>query len=315
MKIITKDFSHIRDLTLDIDSTLLLEEWTSPALALHKLCINNWGPCTPLTMMFFSYIPQLESLTLPGFTRCPAGFLGSLKHLALKLPLTHPPIQITTIVDFLAAAPNIEALSQTSFLFMIDNSLPSFKAAFPQLQNLLLQRCDTLSILPHIFIPREAELHILVDYCALGFGISLPPADHHILLILPSLLKAYLLLPTSPKLIIEVDKTLSGFAITLTSTDSRNLHLKLSECSGQAPLGFMQRSLEAIPCHMYLRTTRNITTSIPPIISSIAWSSWLERFAFATQLSIRALPAELVLGTLMRTNGDSLLVCPSLRHV
>ena len=133
MKIIAKDFSRIRDLTLDINSTVLLEEWTPPALALCKLCINNRGPCTPLTTMFVGYIPQLESLTLSGFTRCPARFLGSLKHLALKLPLTHPPIQITTIVNFLAAAPNIEALSLTSFLFVIDNSLPSFKAALPQL--------------------------------------------------------------------------------------------------------------------------------------------------------------------------------------
>jgi len=49
MKIILEGSNHMGGLVLDIDSTLFLEEWTSPAPALRKLRINNRGPCTSLT--------------------------------------------------------------------------------------------------------------------------------------------------------------------------------------------------------------------------------------------------------------------------
>jgi len=315
MKIVAESYSRIGDLVLDIDSILFLEEWTSPAPALRKLRINNRGPCTSLITMFGGQIPRLESLTLSGFTRCPAGFLGSLKYLTLKLPPAHPPVLTTKVVDLLAAAPNIEALCLTLFLFMIKDSPPSLKATLPLLRNALLRKCDTVSILPHIVIPKEAELHISVDHRALGLGIGSHPADHHILLALPPSLEAHLFLPASPKLIIEIDEALGGFAIGLTSTGSTNLGLKISECSGQVPLDFVRRSLEAIPCHAYLKAARNVTVSIPPAVPGAVWPSLLSGFALATQLNVRALPAEVVLDALMRTDGDGLPVCPRLKRV
>ena len=36
--------------------------------------------------------------------------------------------------------------------------------------------------------------------------------------------------------------------------------------------------------------------SIPPTVSGVPWSSWLEGFTLVTQLSVRALPAEVALG-------------------
>jgi len=315
MKIVAESSSRIGSLVLDIDSAFLLGEWTPPAPALRRLRINNRGPCSTLTTMFGGQIPQLESLTLSGFTRCPAGFLGSLKYLSLKLPPAHPPVLTTRVVDLLAAAPNIETLSLTSFLFMIEDSPPSLKATLPRLRNALLRRCDNISILPHIVIPEEAELHISVDHRTLGLGIGSHPADRHILLALPPSLEKHLPLPTSPKLIIEIDDTLGGFAIALANIGSTNLRFKMSECSGQVPLDFVRRSLEAIPCHTYLKTARNIIVSIPPTVPGIVWPSLLNKFTLVTQLSVRALPAEVVLDALMRTDGDGLPVCPSLKRV
>jgi len=315
LKIVAEGSSRIGDLILDIDSSPFLEGWISPAPALRKLRITNRGPCMALTTMFSGQIPRLESLTLSGFTACPAGFLGSLKHLALKLPLTHPAVLTTTLVDLLMAAQNIESLSLVSFLCMIDNSSPSLKATLPQLRNVLLRRCDTLSILPHIDIPKEAELHISVDHRALGLGIARRPADHHILLVLPPSLETYLSPPASPKLIVEVGESSSGFAIGLGSIGSTNLCLKMTECSGRIPVDFLRRSLEAIPSHIYFKTARNVTISTPPTVPGILWSSWLEKFRFATQLSVRTLPAEVILHALMRTDGDGLPVCPRLKRV
>lgn len=313
MAILAGGSSRIGDFIVDVDSTSFLEGWTFPAPELRKLRINNRGPCVPLTTMFSGQIPQLESLTLSGFVGCPAGFLGNLKHLALKLPLSHPPVFTTTLVDLLVAAPNIEALSLVSFLFVIDDSPPSLKAILPRLRNALLRRCDTILILPHITIPEEAELHISVDHRTLGSDP--PPFDHHILLALPSSLEAQFFPSTSPKLIIEIDKALSGFAIALIRAGSENPCLKISECSGQVPLDFIRRSLAAIPCHAHFKTASNITISIPPIVPGVPWSSWLERFPFVTQLSVRALPAEVVLDALMRTDGDGHPVCPCLKSV
>jgi hypothetical protein len=266
-------------------------------------------------MMFSGQIPRLESLTLSGFTGCSAGFLRNLKHLALKLPLPHRPIQTTAIVDLLTAAPNVENLSLTSFLFVMDDSPSSFKAVLPQLRNLLLRRCDAVLILPHIAVPKGAELHISVDHRVLGSGIPPHLVDRHILLALPPSLDTHLTLPASPKLVIEVGENLDGFAIGLTSTGSTKLCLKVSECSGQASLDFVRRSLEAIPSHSYLKTAGNVTISIPPTVPGVVWSTWFKRFALATQLGVRALPAETVVDALMRTDEDGLPVCPRLKHI
>jgi len=265
--------------------------------------------------MFGGQIPQLESLTLSGFTRCPSGFLKSLKHLALRLPPGHPTVLTTKVVDLLTAAPNIEALSLTSFLSVVDDSSPSHKATLPRLRNALLRGCDTVSILPRIAIPEGAQVHVSVDHRTLRSGTSQRSADLHILLALPPSLGTHLFLPVYPKLTIEIGETLSRFTITLTGVGSAKLCLKISVCSGQIPLEFVRRSLEAIPCHAYLRTARHIAMSIPPTVPGIGWSSWLKKFAFAVELSVRALPAEVVLGALMRTDGDGLPVCPCLRHV
>jgi hypothetical protein len=315
MKIITEASGRIGDLILDTDSTSFLEGWTFPTPVLRKLRLNNRGPCAPLTTMFTGQTSQLESLTLSGFIGCPAVFLGNLKHLALKLPPTHPPVLTTAVVDLLTAAPNIETLSLTSFLFVIDNSSPSLKATLPRLRNAMLRKCDTASILPHIVIPKGAELRISVDHRTLGSGTDLPSADHHILLALPPSLEAHLYLPASPKIIIEIGETLGGFAIALSNVDSTDLCLKISDCSGRVPLDFVRRSLEAIPRHTFFKTARNVTISIPPIVPGILWSPWLKNFTLATQLSVRALPAEVVLDALMRTDGDGLPVCPCLKRV
>ena len=266
-------------------------------------------------MTFSGRIPKLESLTLSGFVGCPAGLLDNLKHLALKLPLRHPPVLTTTLVDLLIAAPNVEDLSLASFLLIINNSQPSLKAALPRLRNASLRKCDTVSILPYIAIPKAAELHISVDHRTLGSGTDQPPDDRHILLALPPSLEARFFPPVPPKLVIEIDETLSAFAIALTRIDSTNLWLKVSECSGRVPLDFVTRSLEAIPHHVYLKTASNVAISIPPAVSGVSWSSWFEGFTLATQLSVRALPAEVVLGALMRTSGDGLPVCPRLKSI
>lgn len=316
MGAIADSSNRIEDFTLDIDSTLPLEGCSSPAPALRKLRINNRGPCAHLTMMFSGHIPQLESLTLSGFTGCPVGFLGNLKHLALKLPLTHPPILTTAIVTLLEAAPKIESLSLVSFISVIDDSSPSRKAVLPQLQSAFLRNCDTVSILPRIIIPEEVELHISVDHRTFEIlGVTPLPTDNHILFALPSSLEAHLFLPTSPKLTIELGETLNGFAIALTSVGSSNPCLKISECSGRVTLDFVRRSLEAISRHAYLKTARNVAISIPPTVPGVLWSSWLGNFAFATQLSVRALPPDVVLHALMKTDEGGLPVCPCLKRV
>ena len=315
MKIVAEGSSRIGGLILDTDSASFLEGWTFPAPMLRKLRINNRGPCTPLTTTFAGHIPRLESLTLSGFTECPAGFLGNLKHLALKLPPTHPPILTTAVINLLVAAPNIEVLSLTSFLSVIDNSSPSLEATLPRLRNALFRKCDTVSILPHITIPKEAELHISVDHRMFGLGVDLPPAGNHILLALPPSLETHLFLPASPKLVIEIGETLGGFAIALSRVGSTSLCLKMSECSGRVPLSFVRRSLEAVPRHAYLKTARNVTVSIPPTVPGILWSLWLKNFALATQLSVRALPAKVVLDALMRTDEDGLPICPRLQRI
>lgn len=89
----------------------------------------------------------------------------------------------------------------------------------------------------------------------------------------------------------------------------------MTECSGRIPVDFLRRSLEAIPSHIYFKTARNVTISTPPTVPGILWSSWLEKFRFATQLSVRTLPAEVILHALMRTDGDGLPVCPRLKRV
>ena len=315
MEIVIGCSNRIGDLVLDIDSNSFLEGWTSPAPALRSLCINNRGPCAPLTMMFSGKTPQLKSLTLSGFVGYPAGFLGNLKHLTLKLPLGHPPILTSTLVDLLVAAPKVEALSLASFLLVINNTPPLLKATLPRLRNALFRKCDTVSILPCIVIPEEAELHISVHHRTLGSGIDLPLADRHILLALPPFMETRFSPSTSTKLVVEIGETLGGFAIALTRAGSANLYLKMSECSGRVPLDFVRRSLEAIPRHAYLKTARNIAISIPPTVSGVLWSSWLEGFTLVTQLSVRALPAEVALGALMRTGGDGLPVCPCLKSV
>ena len=315
LKIIAENFNRIGDLTLDTDSSSFPEGWTSPAPMLRKLRINNRGPCAPLTAMFGGQTPRLESLTLSGFVACPAGFLHSLKHLALKLPLTHTPVLATAVVDLLAAAPSIETLSFTSFLSITNNCPHSLKAAPPRLRNVLFRRCDTVSILPHLVIPKEAELHILVDHRTFRLGINLQSTDHHILAALPPFPETYLFLSTSPKLVIEVGETLNWFAIALIDAISANLRLKISECSGRIPADFVRRSLETIPSHPYLKTAGNITMSIPPTAAGVPWASWFKGFAFATQLSVRALPAEVVLRALMRTDEDGLPICPRLKRV
>lgn len=316
MGVIANSSNRIEDLTLDIDSTLPLEGCSSPAPALRKLRINNRGPCAHLSMMFSGHIPQLESLTLSGFTRCPAGFLGNLKRLVLKLPLTHPPILMAAIVTLLEAAPKIESLSLVSFISVIDDPSLSRKAVLPQLRSAFLRNCDAVSILPRIAMPEEVELHISMDHRTFEIlGVAPLPADNHILFAFPSSLEAHLFLPTSPKLTIELNETLSGFAIAVSSVGSSNPRLKISDCSGRVKLDFVRRSLEAISHHPYLKTARSVAISIPPTVSGVLWSSWLGNFSFATQLSVRALPPDVVLPALMRTDEGGLPVCPSLKRV
>lgn len=315
LKVIAGSSSRIGELVLETDSSPFLERWTFPATVLRKLRISNRGPCAPLTTMFGDQVPQLESLTLSGFTVCPAAFLGGLKHLTLKLPPTYTPVFMTTVVDLLAAAPNVESLSLTSFLPVLDSCPPSFKVTLPQLRDALLRRCDAVSILQHLVVPKEAELHISVDHRTLGLGVDLRAADSHILLALPPSPEADTFLPRSPKLVIETNETLSGFAVALTDAGSTRPHLKISECSGRIPLDFVRRSLEAISSHAYFKTAKNVTLSVPPTIPGILWSSWFEKFALATQLGVRALPAEVVFCALMRTDEGGLPVCPRLKHV
>jgi hypothetical protein len=47
MEIIAEGCSRIGDLTLDVDSASVLEEWTPPASTLRRLRINNRGPVRP----------------------------------------------------------------------------------------------------------------------------------------------------------------------------------------------------------------------------------------------------------------------------
>ena len=148
-----------------------------------------------------------------------------------------------------------------------------------------------------------------------GLRVDLLPTDNHILLALPPSLETHPFLPTSPKLIIKIGETLGGFTIALSRVGSMSLCLKMSECSGWVPLSFVQRSLEAVPRHMYLKTARSVTISIPPTVPGITWSLWLKNFALATQLSVRALLAKVVLDALMRTNEDSLPICPRLQRI
>lgn len=143
----------------------------------------------------------------------------------------------------------------------------------------------------------------------------MPTADRHILLALPPSLERHLSLPTPSKLIIEIGETLSGFAIALTRVGSTDLCLKISECSGRVPLGFLRRSIEVVPHHSYLKTARNVTISIPPTVPGVSWPSWFREFTLATQLGVRSLPAEVVLDALMRTDGDGLPACPCLKRV
>jgi len=123
----------------------------------------------------------------------------------------------------------------------------------------------------HMIIPKEVELHISVDHCPITFGIPLPSVDHYILLIHPPFLNAYLTLSEHPKLIIKIGKKLNRFTIGLTSIGSTKICLKVSKCSGQVSLDFLWRSLEAIPCHPYLKPTRNITKSVLPTLPRIVW--------------------------------------------
>lgn len=149
----------------------------------------------------------------------------------------------------------------------------------------------------------------------LGLETDPRSPDHHILAALPPFPETEIFSITSPKLVIEISQTLGWFAIALTDAISTNLRLKISECSGQVPADFIRRSLEAIPSHPYLRTASNVTMSIPPTIADVSWPSWLREFAFVSQLSIRTLPAEVVVHALMRTDGDGLPVCPRLKRV
>ena len=138
-----------------------LPMWTSPAINLHTLILQNKGNSRPLNDFIGRPLPQLRSLVLAGFSSWPVGYFRDLHHLTLQIPPSHGTVSSDAFLDLLLASPQLRGLCIIGCGHISPLPPPSKVATLPHLALLVIYTSSVHDFLCHMSLPDTVEIRMI----------------------------------------------------------------------------------------------------------------------------------------------------------
>lgn len=306
-------YARIRSLHLSTDSYTTLFEEREPATEMRTLAIFNQSNLYCAVAKFGGTFPNLQSLTLYGFSSWPSNRFTNLKHLKLKSVSSSRFVKLSRITNLLKESPGLETLHLASFLTIVGDTSPTDIVHLQSLRGISLRGCDSAIILSRLKVPRTSTIDIVMDYRRLRETKFMLPHESHIISSLPPVLNNICFSGETVELVLEHDQLRGGFGLALSFLGADTPSLVIVDCSSSIGR-FIERSLTAISSHSYFEIIRSVSLSLSHSIP-VRWPSLLGRFNQLLELNTTARYGPAVLTALMHLYDDGTPFCSSLSRI